>query len=186
MSPCIPRWRATLRALITGACLAFFALAALSASSAQAQTAPPPPPAAAVSKAGTPSAAGEADPTAAYKDVDLKTMVATSRSEVPGQRIIFAPSPIKFRATLSAMPAPQKADYLKKALGMMGVGGTLQVSQRIGLDYGGDKALAAYIDDAAALRLTRQAKVGQQLNFYAYHVYNHSRGPALVVTSFGD
>lgn len=178
MLPCISRWRATLRALVTGAGLAFFALAALSALTAPQALAQSQPAAAASSAAS--------DPAAAYKDVDLKTMVGNSRSEVPGQRIIFAPSPVKFRATLAAMPAPQKADYLKKALGMMGVGGTLQVSQRIGLDYGGDKALAAYIDDAAAARLTREARIGQQLNFYAYHVYNHSRGPALVVTSFGD
>lgn len=178
MLPCISRWRATLRALVTGAGLAFFALAALSALTAPSALAQSQPAAAASS--------APADPAAAYKDVDLKTMVGNSRSEVPGQRIIFAPSPVKFRATLAAMPAPQKADYLKKALSMMGVGGTLQVSQRIGIDYGGDKALAAYIDDAAAARLTREARIGQQLNFYAYHVYNHSRGPALVVTSFGD
>ena len=178
MLPCISRWRATLRALVTGAGLGFFALAALTALTAPSALAQNQPAAAASS--------ATADPAAAYKDVDLKTMVGASRSEVPGQRIIFAPSPVKFRATLAAMPAPQKADYLKKALGLMGVGGTLQVSQRIGIDYGGDKALAAYIDDAAALRLSREAKVGQQLNFYAYHVYNHSRGPALVVTSFGD
>ena len=182
MLPCISRWCATLRALVSGAGLAFFglaALAALSAPPAQAQGLP----AAAASSAAVDQAG---DPAAAYKDVDLKAMVASSRSEVPGQRIIFAPSPVKFRATLAAMPAPQKADYLKKALGMMGVGGTLQVSQRIGIGYGGDKALAAYIDDAAAARLSREAKVGQQLNFYAYHVYNHSRGPALVVTSFSN
>ena len=178
MLPCISRWRATLRALVTGAGLAFFALAALSALSAPQALAQSQPAAAASSAAS--------DPAAAYKDVDLKTMVGNSRSEVPGQRIIFAPSPVKFRATLAAMPAPQKADYLKKALSMMGVGGTLQVSQRIGIGYGGDKALAAYIDDAAAARLAREAKVGQQLSFYAYHVYNHSRGPALVVTSFSN
>lgn len=182
MLSCISRWRATLRALVSGAGLAFFGLAALAALSAPPALAQGLPAAAAssavVNQAG--------DPAAAYKGVDLKTMVATSRSEVPGQRIIFAPSPVKFRATLAAMPAPQKADYLKKALGLMGVGGTLQVSQRIGIGYGGDKALVAYIDDTAAARLAREAKVGQQLDFYAYHVYNHSRGPALVVTSFSN
>ena len=173
-----PRRRATLRALFIGASLGFFSVAALTLLST---------PAALAQTATAPAALAEiGDPAAAYKDVDLKTMVGASRSEVPGQRIIFAPSPIKFRARLSALPAPQKADYLKKVLGMMGVGATLKVSQRVGIDYGGEQALAAYIDDAAALRLTREAKVGQQFNFYAYHVYNHSRGPALVVTSFGD
>jgi hypothetical protein len=182
MLPCISLWRATLRALFVGAGLAFCGLAALSALYASPALAQGLPAAA----TGSTAVDQASDPSAAYKDVDLRTMVGSSRSEVPGQRIIFAPSPVKFRATLAAMPAPQKTDYLKKALGLMGVGATLRVSQRIGIDYGGDKALAAYIDDAAAARLSREAKVGQQLNFYAYHVYNHSRGPALVVTSFSN
>ncbi len=132
------------------------------------------------------TAAPSSDPAASYRDVDLKKLVAGSRTEVPGQRVIFAPSPIKFRATLAALPAPQKADYLLAALAMMKISNPPRVSQRIGLDYGGDRALAAYIDDAIADRLANEAKPGQVLTFYAFHVYNHSRGPALLVTSFAD
>lgn len=123
---------------------------------------------------------------AAYKDVSLKDLVAKSRTDIPGQRIIFAPSPIKFQATLSAMPAPQKADYLMTALSMMKVSNPPKVSQRIGLDFGGDKALAAYIDDSIAARLVSSAKIGQTLTFYAFHIYNNNRGPALLITSFGN
>lgn len=121
-----------------------------------------------------------------YKDVNLKELVANSRTDIPGQRIIFAPSPVKFQATLSAMPAPQKAEYLMSALSMMKVSDPPKVSQRIGLDFGGDKALAAYIDDNVATRLASAAKVGQKLTFYAFHVYNNNRGPALLITSFGQ
>lgn len=126
------------------------------------------------------------DPAISYKDVDLKKLVADSRTEVPGQRIIFAPSAVRFRATLAALPAPQKADYLMSALSMMKVSNPPKVSQRIGLDYGGEKALAAYIDDDVAARLGREVRPGQARTFYAFHVYNHSRGPALLVTSFAD
>lgn len=123
---------------------------------------------------------------AAYKDVNLRELVAQSRTEIAGQRIIFAPSPIKFRATLSAMPAAQKADYLMAALSMMKVSDPPKVSQRIGLDFGGEKALAAYVEDSIAARLAATAKVGQTLTFYAFHVYNNNRGPALLITSFGN
>lgn len=134
---------------------------------------------------GTNTAAAPADPLATYRAVDLKTLVGNSRTEVPGQRVIFVPSPVRFQAKLAALPAPQKTEYLKKALGMMGAGHNIQVSQRIGLDYGGEKALVAYIDDSAAAQLTKDGKVGQSFDFYAYHVYNHSRGPALVVVAIG-
>lgn len=121
-----------------------------------------------------------------YKDVVLRELIDKSKTEIPGQRIIFAPSPVRFKAKLSAMPAPQKSDYLMAALAMMKVSAPPKVSQRIGLDYGGDKGLAAYIDDALADKLRQGAKPGQMLTFYAFHVYNNNRGPALLVTEFSE
>lgn len=133
-----------------------------------------------------PVSEASANPADAYKDIDLKKLVAGARSEIPGQRIIFNPMAVRFHAVLAAMPAPQKTDYLKKVLGMMSIENIGAINQRIGIDYGGEKALAAYIEDSAATRLGKEAKPGQTLQFYAYHVYNHSRGPALVVTSFAQ
>lgn len=129
---------------------------------------------------------GTLDPAATYQLIDLKDLVRKSRTEVPGQRIIFAPSPIKFRATLASLPSPQKADYLLTALSMMKIATPPKVSQRIGLDYGGEQAMAAYIADDVAIRLGKEIKVGQALTFYAFHVYNYSRGPALLITSYGE
>lgn len=131
-----------------------------------------------------PGNGASSDASIAYKEIDLKQLVAATRTELPGQRVILVPSGIRFRAVLAAMPAPQRTEYLQKALGMMGIHSLGNINQRIGLDYGGEKALAAYIDDATASRLGKEARAGQSLQFYAYHVYNQGRGPALVVTSF--
>lgn len=160
-------------------CAALFGLglAALSPDSRAAESRP---------AANAQTGATAADATASYKDVDLRSLVEKSKTEIPGQRIIFAPSPVRFRAKLSAMPAPQKSDYLMAALAMMKVSAPPKVSQRIGLDYGGDKGLAAYIDDALVDKLKQDAKPGQMLTFYAFHVYNNNRGPALLVTSFSE
>lgn len=134
----------------------------------------------------TPAASSATDPTRSYKPVQLGELVEKSRTEIAGQRIIFAPTAVKFQARLSALPAPQKTEYLQSALSMMKVSTVPKVSQRIGLDYGGDKALAAYIEDGAAERLAKTTKLGQALTFYALHIYNNNRGPALVVTSFAE
>lgn len=150
------------------------ALLALAPGSHAADAAPPP------------SQPTVLDASASYKDVILKELVDKSKTDIPGQRIIFAPSPVKFQARLAAMPAPQKSEYLMMALSMMKVPSPPKVSQRIGIDFGGDKALAAYIDDTLAERLGKQAKLGQSLTFYAFHVYNNNRGPALLVTSFSE
>lgn len=124
--------------------------------------------------------------TGSYQEVSLKDLVDKSKTEIPGQRIIFAPTPITFRARLSAMPSPQKSEYLMSAMAMMKVPSPPKVSQRIGIDYGGEKGLAAYIDDAVVERLNKNARIGQMLTFYAFHVYNNNRGPALLITSFQE
>jgi hypothetical protein len=127
-----------------------------------------------------------ANPETAYKAVDLKDLIPRARTQIPGQRAIFAPTPVKFTARLSALPTPQKTEYLTMALSMMKVSSPPKVSHSIGLDYGGEKALAAYIEEGAAARLATKAKLGQTLSFYAFHVYNNNRGPALVVTEFAE
>lgn len=126
------------------------------------------------------------DPVAAYKEITLPALIEQSRTAIPGQRVIFAPAPIRFQARLAVMPSPQKADYLMMALSMMKVSSPPKVSKRIGIDFGGEKPLAAYIDDTTAERLVQSARPGQRLTFYAYHVYNNNRGPALLVTSFSE
>lgn len=125
------------------------------------------------------------DPVATYREVDLGKLVPESRMP-EGQRSIFAPSPVRFRATLVELPAPQKTDYLRGAFGLMQVSRPPAVSQSIILDYGGDRPLRAYIEDGVAARLAREAKAGEVHTFYAFHVYNTHVGPALVVMSYGD
>lgn len=131
-------------------------------------------------------AADKLDANGNYKDVDLAQLVEKSRTGVPGQRVIFAPAPVRFRAVLSDLPKAQKADYLTAAMGMMKVSSPPKVSHRIGLDYGGEKALAAYIEDETAKRLAESVKPGQTRTFYAFHVYNNQNGPALLVVSFQE
>ncbi|MDR2637790.1 MAG: hypothetical protein LBB55_05570 [Zoogloeaceae bacterium] len=125
------------------------------------------------------------NPREAYKQTNLAALVPASRI-TDGSRIIFEPRPVRFQARLAQMPTEQKADYLKQVMSMMGATSQLQVSKRVALDYGGDKLLAAYIEDQAAARVASEIKVGDERVFYAFHVYNNRYGPALVITSFED
>jgi hypothetical protein len=128
---------------------------------------------------------GDSDPRAAYQQVKLAELVPATRM-TDGTRAIFAPRPVRFSARLAQLPSPQKAEYLKQVMGMMGVTANLQVSQRVALDYGGDKPLAAYVEDQIATRIAGEIKVGDERTFYAFHVYNNRFGPALVITSFDE
>jgi hypothetical protein len=131
------------------------------------------------------AAAGESDPRAAYKEIRLAELVPVSRM-TDGGRAIFEPRPVRFAAKLAQLPSPQKAEYLKQVMGMMGVTAELKVGQRVALDYGGEKLLAAYVEDEAAVRIGKELKAGDTRTFYAFHVYNNRYGPALVITAFGE
>ncbi|MDR0701081.1 MAG: hypothetical protein LBF61_01510 [Azoarcus sp.] len=127
----------------------------------------------------------EGDPRATYAALDLAQAVPGMRT-TDGSRTIFEPRPVRFTARLAQLPAPQKADYLKKVMGLIGVTAELKVSQRVALDYGGDKPLAAYVEDGAAARIAKDLKAGDERVFYAFHVYNNRYGPALVITAFDE
>ncbi|GHT89817.1 hypothetical protein AGMMS49545_01180 [Betaproteobacteria bacterium] len=131
-----------------------------------------------------PAAAPADNPVDAFREVALLQLVPASRM-TDGTRAIFAPQPVRFQAKLAQLPSPQKTDYLKQVMGMMGMT-TVPVSQRVALDYGGDKLLAAYVEDQTAARIAKEIKVGDSRTFYAFHVYNNRQGPALVITSFGQ
>ncbi len=128
--------------------------------------------------------AADASAAGAYRQVELATWVPPLRT--PG-RIILQPQGVSFRAELAAMPRAQKADYLQKALEMMRMSEPPHVSQAVLLRYGTapDQQLVAYIEDTAAARLAQELKPGDVRQFYAFHVYNYAKGPALVITSFG-
>jgi hypothetical protein len=129
--------------------------------------------------------AAEADPRAAYQPLDLLQAVPGLRM-TDGTRAIFEPRPVRFTARLAQLPSPQKAEYLKKVMGVIGVTAELKVSQRVVLDYGGDRPLAAYVEDAAAAQIGKTLKAGDERTFYAFHVYNNRYGPALVITAFEE
>lgn len=132
-----------------------------------------------------PAASSKSDPRDSYRSVQLQELVPASRM-TDGRRAIFAPTGVRFQARLAQGPSPQKAEYLQQVMGMMGISPLPRVSQRVVLDYGGDKPLAAYVEESAASRISQELKVGDSRTFYAYHVYNNRQGPALVITSFGN
>jgi hypothetical protein len=176
--------RQTVFGLLCVTLIALFCFAGLFSSYARAETkATPQTTATSTPAASTTAASATAAPQTQYGEVDLKRLVPASRM-TDGSRAIFQPKPVRFQARLHKGLQPQKADYLQKVMGMMGVAEIPQVSQRVVIDYGGDKPLAVYVEDKIAQRLKTEAKVGESYTFYAFHVYNNRYGPAMVITSF--
>jgi hypothetical protein len=127
--------------------------------------------------------AAEAPAAAPVQDINLLELVPKMRMP-DGQRAIFEPRMVRFSARLAQMPSPQKTDYLKKVMSMMGVSNPPAVSQRVALEYGGDRPLTAYVEEQTAARFVKEAKTGERYTFSAIYVYNNRHGPALIITSF--
>lgn len=149
---------------------------------ARASAAPPSVPVVRASARG--AVPPSTSPQAQYEAVDLARWVPAMRTPT---RIILHPRGVSFEAELAAMPRAQKADYLAQALRTMQVSAPPQVGHAVLLRYGAAEGqqLVTYVEDATAARMQRELSVGARRLFYAFHVYNYSRGPALVITSFG-
>lgn len=121
---------------------------------------------------------------ASYKPVSLASWVPMLRT--PG-RIILQPSGVSFQASLVGLPRPQKSDYLQFALRTMQVSQPPKVGHALLLRYGDapEQQLMAYVEDAVAARIGRELALGERREFFAFHVYNYAKGPALVITGFG-
>jgi len=129
--------------------------------------------------------AGDAEQVeAVYKAVELATWVPPLRAP---QRVIINPAGVSFQAVFDGGPREQKTAYLQQALKLMRVSEPPKVNQAIRLRYGPGEAdtLVAYIEDGAAERLRKDIRLGERREFFAFHIYNFSKGPALVITSFG-
>lgn len=100
------------------------------------------------------------------------------------KRVMLPPDAVRFRARLMALPKPGQFSLVYDALNIWG-----------GVDRGGEKpevthsafiglssgpVLGMYLSSGAVSQLV-EFSVGDELTFYAVHLYNYSGGPRLVV-----
>lgn len=59
-----------------------------------------------------------------------------------------------------------------------------EVSHRMFVESKGGSIIPVYVEDMAARKISRNLRVDQVVQFYAYHVYNYSKGPAFLVVDY--
>lgn len=118
-----------------------------------------------------------------YQDIDIDRLVATARPEKAGTSAIFRPMPVRFGARIKQEPRQRDVEYLYTALSFFPLDPVPEVSHRMFLDTPGGHPLPVYVDDSQVEGLARLG-VGTAATFYGWHVYNYSKGPAILVTGF--
>ena len=74
-------------------------------------------------------------------------------------------------------------EYLFTALSLMQVEPLPKVSHRMFVESAEGSVIPVYVEDAVVREIKAKVAVDTQANFAGYHVYNYSKGPAIVVDS---
>jgi len=131
---------------------------------------------------GGPSPAAEADE---FIPIDIDAFVAEQRSMTQGTTSLLPPSPVRFVARLKQYPQPRKVEYLYQVLEFFPMDPRPEVKHRMFVTTPGGHILPVYVDDKAVEAIRNGLKEGgAEASFYGYHMYNYSKGPAILVTGF--
>ncbi|MEM7173181.1 MAG: hypothetical protein AAF530_23660 [Pseudomonadota bacterium] len=115
--------------------------------------------------------------------VDLDNFIATQQPTMPGTRTILPPGRVSFVAVLKSQPELIKVQYLFEALAVMQIEPLPKVSHRIFVESAEGTIIPVYVEDKAVPLIKDKVATESQASFVGYHVYNYSKGPAIVVDS---
>ncbi|MCV6625704.1 MAG: hypothetical protein OIF38_06380 [Cellvibrionaceae bacterium] len=97
----------------------------------------------------------------------------------------MVPNNIRTRAKLKSYPEARKIKYLYTALAVMKVDPMPEVNHRMFIETKAGKIIPVYVDDNAVKAIKQGLQLEQQAWFKGYHIYNYSKGPAIVIEAFG-
>lgn len=120
-----------------------------------------------------------------YTHVDLDNFITTQKPAMPGTRTILPPNDVSFVGVLMEGPKKIEVKYLFKALSIMNVSPLPKVSHRMFVASRQGKVIPVYVEDNVVEQIRKSVKVDEEAKFLAYHVYNYSKGPAVVVRGIG-
>jgi hypothetical protein len=119
-----------------------------------------------------------------YVPVDLDAYIAQQQPTSPGSRTILMPSGVEMLATVMRYPEKRAVKYLYTALEMMHVSPLPKVNHRMFIRSLEGRIIPVYVEDDSVHFIKKGLKEGEQARFRGYHVYNYSKGPALVIEGF--
>ena len=131
--------------------------------------------------AAAPAAAGAGTIEGEPRNIDLDTFIETQRPMMSGTKTILAPYNVSFRAVVKRGPEKIEVRYLFEAMSLMNVEPLPRVTHRMFVESRAGAIIPVYVEDQAVAMIARDAKEGSEARLRGYHVYNYSKGPAIVV-----
>ena len=124
-----------------------------------------------------------------HQPIDLQTFINNEKAAYQGKITIVPPLNLSFTGVLKTLSQKKTTGYLYTALQVMQISPlpAIEYQAFIGAPADGERGgevISVYIDNrlATALEtLDANALINQRRTWYGYHIYNFSRGPALVL-----
>jgi hypothetical protein len=124
---------------------------------------------------------------AEFQSVELDQFIeeAIASSEgMEGRRVLKMADPVSFVARMKRFPEEKKMTYIYTALEMAGVRPLPDVGHQMFVESKEGRIIPVYLERHAVLRLEKELAEGDEAQFFGYHVYSYSKGPALLVVDF--
>ncbi|MFQ3226020.1 MAG: hypothetical protein ACI8Z5_002289 [Lentimonas sp.] len=124
---------------------------------------------------------------AEFQSVDLDQFIEQeieSSDRMEGRRVLKMADPVSFVAGMKRFPEERKLTYIYTALEVAGVQPLPDIGHRMFVESEEGRIIPVYLERQAALRLAAELKEGAEAEFFGYHVYSYSKGPALLVVDF--
>jgi hypothetical protein len=118
-----------------------------------------------------------------YTEVNLDAFIE-EQSTMGGKTVIVVPYNLKTQAVLKSYPEERTVEYLYTALKMMKVEPLPSVNHRMFIESEKGRIIPVYVDDHAAPFIKKGVQLDKSATFKGYHVYNYSKGPAIVIEAF--
>ena len=118
-----------------------------------------------------------------HKMVNLDEYIIQQRPMTEGTKVILNPAHIKIAARIKRHPEKRDVEYLYSALRMMQVVPLPKVNYRMFIESDEGQIIPVYVEDAIALQVSKKIPLDTRVLLKGYHVYNYSKGPAIVIES---
>ncbi|WP_309400855.1 hypothetical protein [Cerasicoccus maritimus] len=125
--------------------------------------------------------------TADFVPVEFDELIAEAIAEVEkfnGQKTIKPALPVRFKAKKKRDPEAKEMAYVYTALEVAGVTPLPDIQHRMFVESDSGDIIPVYVEKSAAERLTAELPDEASAEFVGYHLYNYTKGPAILVVDF--
>ncbi|MBL4794498.1 MAG: hypothetical protein JKY24_03090 [Pseudomonadales bacterium] len=118
-----------------------------------------------------------------YRMVNLDEYILQQRPITQGTKVILNPSHLTIAARIKRHPEKRNVEYLYGALRLMQVDPMPQVNYRMFIESDEGQIIPVYVEDSIVSQIEKRIPLEVRVLLKGYHVYNYSKGPALVIES---